>query len=56
MNKEKQIILNAQKYMYSNITGIDYEKCPHLLELLQIIGRYPIPKCNTTVYRESENS
>ena len=40
MNK----ILKAQKYMYENITGEDYEN-KHLTKLLEIIGHYPISKC-----------
>lgn len=45
MNKEKKILLEAQKYMYENVTGFDYDKSKHLLNLLQILGSYPIPKC-----------
>ena len=50
-----KIILKAQKYMYENITGHDYDKCPHLLNLLEILGRYPIPKCSITKNKESKD-
>lgn len=50
MNKDSKKVLEAQKYMYENITGQEYSNSKHLLNLLGILGNYPIPKC-TKKYR-----